>query len=49
MIFFLLWKIKEAELDELETVIGVDLREQNVATVVAVSKQNSKPMKGGEF
>jgi IS605 OrfB family transposase len=37
---------KEIELIEPETVIGVDLGEWNIATTVAVSKQNSKPMKG---
>jgi len=38
---------KEIELiDEPETVIGVDLGELNVATAVAISKQNPKLMKG---
>jgi IS605 OrfB family transposase len=37
---------KEIELIEPETVIGVDLGEWNITTTVAVSKQNSKPMKG---
>jgi len=38
---------KEVELiDEPETFIGVDLGEWNVATAVAISKQNPKPMKG---
>jgi len=37
---------KEVEFDEPETIIGVDLGEWNVATAVAISKQNPKPMKG---
>ena len=38
---------KEVELiDEPETFIGVDLGERNVATAIAISKQNPKPMKG---
>jgi len=38
---------KEIELiDEQETVIGVDSGEWNVATAVAISEQNPKPMKG---
>ena len=38
---------REVELiDEPETVIGVDLGEWNVATAVAITKQNPKPMKG---
>ena len=38
---------KEIELiDEPETFIGVDLGEWNIATAVAISKQNPKPMKG---
>ena len=37
---------KEVEFDEPETVIGVDLGEWNIATAVAISKQNPKPMKG---
>ena len=37
---------KEIEFDEPETVIGLDLGEWNVATAVAISRQNSKPMKG---
>ena len=38
---------KEIELiDELETVIGVDLGEWNVATAIAISRQNPKPMRG---
>jgi len=38
---------KEVELiDEPETFIGVDLGEKNVATAIAISKQNPKPMKG---
>jgi len=38
---------KEVELiDEAETVIGVDLGEWNVATAVAVSVRNPKPLKG---
>jgi transposase len=37
---------KEVEFDEPETVVGVDLGEWNVATAVAISKQNPKPMKG---
>jgi len=40
---------KEVELiDEPETFIGIDLGERNVATAVAISKQNPKPMKGLE-
>ena len=39
---------KEIELiDEPETVIGVDLGEWNVATAIAISKQNPEPMRGG--
>ena len=37
---------KEVEFYEPETVIGVDMGEWNVATAVAISKQNPKPMKG---
>jgi len=38
---------EEVELtDEPETVIGVDLGERNVATAIAISRQNSKPMRG---
>ena len=38
---------KEIELiDEPETVIGVDLGEWNVATAIAISRQNPKPMRG---
>ncbi len=38
---------KEVELiDESETVIGVDLGEWNVATAVAISRQNPKPTRG---
>jgi IS605 OrfB family transposase len=37
---------KEVEFDEPETVVGVDLGEWNVATAVAISKQNPKPMRG---
>ena len=40
---------KEIELiDEPETIIGVDLGEWNVATAIAISRQNPKPM-GGRF
>jgi len=38
---------KEIELiDETETVIGVDLGEWNVATAIAISRQNPKPTRG---
>ena len=38
---------KEIELiDEPETVIGVDLGEWNVATTIAISRQNPKPVRG---
>lgn len=38
---------KEIELiDEQKTVVGVDLGEWNVATAIAISRKNPKPMKG---
>lgn len=37
---------KEVEFHEPETVVGVDSGEWNIATAIAISKQNSKPMKG---
>ncbi|MHA1607527.1 MAG: RNA-guided endonuclease InsQ/TnpB family protein [Candidatus Freyarchaeota archaeon] len=38
---------KEIELiDEPETVIGVDMGEWNIATAIAISRQNPKPMRG---
>ena len=37
---------KEAEFDEPETIIGIDLGEGNIATAVAIPKDNPKPMKG---
>jgi len=37
---------KEAEFDEPETIISIDLGEWNIATAVAIPKDNPKPMKG---
>ena len=40
--------VLKKEVESMNQKLGIDLGERNVATAVAISKQNPKPMKGLE-